>query len=119
MKPLNLSYVNNCKELEKATSIINLPMRGASMMSVYVGLGIIGVYVLLSLLLVPIQYKYLKQLKETHDRNKDRGITVEDHYDQMSFETQQLHFNAQGNLLFIGANLLATLVYNWRNRKRR
>lgn len=94
-------------------------MRGESMMSVYIGVGVIGAYVLLSILLVPIQYKYIKQLKETHNRNKERGITVEDYYNQMSFETQQLHFNAQGNLLFIGANLLATLFYNWINRKKR
>jgi hypothetical protein len=90
-------------------------MRGESMMTIFVGVGMIGAYVLLSFLLLPMQYKYIKQLKETHDTNKDRGITVEDHYDQMSFETQQLHFNAQGNLLFIGANLLANLVYKWKN----
>ena len=85
-------------------------------MIIYVGVGIIGAYILLSLLLVPVQYKYIKQLKETQVRNKERGVSVEDHYNQMSFETQQLHFNAQGNLLFIGANLLATLVYNLENR---
>ena len=91
-------------------------MRGESVMSIYVGVGIIGAYILLSLLLVPVQYKYIKQLIETQVRNKERGVSVEDHYNQMSFETQQLHFNAQGNLLFIGANLLATLVYNLENR---
>ncbi len=93
-------------------------MRGESVMSVYVGVGIIGAYLLLSLLLVPVQYKYIKLLKETQKRNKERGVSEEDHYDQMSFETQQLHFNAQGNLLFIGANLLATLVYKLKNRKK-
>ncbi|MGS2779380.1 DUF3949 domain-containing protein [Robertmurraya sp. GLU-23] len=90
----------------------SLTMKGESVMGVYVAVGIIGAYIVLSLLLVPVQYKYIKQLKETQKRNKERGVSVEDHYDQMSFETQQLHFNAQGNLLFIGANLLATLVYN-------
>lgn len=85
-------------------------------MSLDIVLGIVGAYVLLSILLVPVQYKYIKHLKETHERNKKRGVSLEDHYDQMSFETQQLHFNAQGNLLFIGANLLATLVYNFKNR---
>ncbi|MGI8385981.1 DUF3949 domain-containing protein [Robertmurraya sp. P23] len=68
--------------------------------------------------MVPVQYKYIKQLKETQKRNKERGVYVEEHYDQMSFETQLLHFNAQGNLLFIGANLLAPLVYKWKNRKK-
>lgn len=90
----------------------SLTMKGESVMGVYVAVGIIGAYIVLSLLLVPVQYKYIKQLNETQKRNKERGVSVEDHYDQMSFETQQLHFNAQGNLLFIGANLLATLVYN-------
>ncbi|WP_391559154.1 DUF3949 domain-containing protein [Robertmurraya sp.] len=85
-------------------------------MSVYVGVGIISAYIVLSLLLVPVQYKYIKQLAETKNRNKERGVSEEEHYNQMSFETEQLHFNAQGNLLFIGANLLATLVYNLKTR---
>lgn len=100
--------VFNCKE----PKMPSLTMKGESVMGVYVAVGIIGAYIVLSLLLVPVQYKYIKQLNETQKRNKERGVSVEDHYDQMSFETQQLHFNAQGNLLFIGANLLATLVYN-------
>lgn len=88
-------------------------------MGLYVSIGIVAAYVLLSLALLPIQYRYIKQLKESHKRNKERGISTEDYYDQMSFETQQLHFNAQGNVLFIGANLLATLFYHWKYRKKK
>lgn len=88
-------------------------------MSIYVGIGILGAYILLSLLLLPVQYKYIKELKETQKKNKDRGVSIEDHYDQMSFETQQLHFNAQGNFLFIGANMLAAIVYHLKNREKK
>lgn len=40
-------------------------------------------------------------------------------YDKMSFEEQELNFNAQGNLLLIGANLLATLLYNWKHKQKK
>ncbi|MGM7723874.1 DUF3949 domain-containing protein [Metabacillus sp. Hm71] len=44
-------------------------------------------------------------------------LNPDEYYERMGFETQQLHFNAQGNLLFLGANLLATLVYNWKHKR--
>lgn len=78
--------------------------------------AIIGGYVLLSFILLPVQYKYIKKLKEDKKIQKDLGITTGEYYDKMSFETQELHFNVQGNLLFIGANLLATLFYKFKHK---
>ncbi|WP_299090975.1 DUF3949 domain-containing protein [uncultured Metabacillus sp.] len=86
-------------------------------MGLYTTLGIIGAYLLLSLLLLPMQYRYIKQLKEDEKERKVLGLTADAYYERMGFETQQLHFNAQGNLLFLGANLLATLVYNWKHKR--
>ena len=45
------------------------------------------------------------------------GLSQNEYYEKMRFEREQLHFNAQGNLLFIGANMLASLLYRWRHRK--
>lgn len=86
-------------------------------MGLYATLGIIGAYILLSLILLPMQYRYIKQIKENDKKRKKLGLTTDEYYDKMSFETQQLHFNAQGNPLLLGANLLATLLFNWKNKK--
>ncbi|WP_409291329.1 DUF3949 domain-containing protein [Peribacillus sp. SCS-37] len=86
-------------------------------MGLYATLAVIGCYILLSIILLPMQYKYIKQVKEIDARSKELGLTKEEYYDKMSFEMQELHFNAQGNPLFIGANLLATLLYNWRQKR--
>lgn len=88
--------------------------RGDFQMGLYMTLGIIGAYLLLSLILLPMQYKYVKHLKE---ERKELGLSQGEYYDKMSFENQQLHYNAQGNLFFLGANLLATLLYNWKHKK--
>lgn len=37
--------------------------------------------------------------------------------ERMSFEEQQLTFNVQGNILFIGSNLLAEGIYYLKHRK--
>ncbi|MEO2074011.1 MAG: DUF3949 domain-containing protein [Bacillus sp. (in: firmicutes)] len=83
-------------------------------MGLYTTLGIIGAYLLLSLILLPMQYKYVKHVKE---ERKKLGLSQGEYYDKMSFENQELHYNAQGNILFIGANLLATLLYKWNHKR--
>ncbi|MEQ2526425.1 DUF3949 domain-containing protein [Robertmurraya yapensis] len=80
-------------------------------------LGIILAYILLSFILLPIQYRYIKELKEMDKERKALGLSQNEYYEKMSFENEQLHFNAQGNPLFIGANILATLLYKWRHKK--
>ncbi|PLR89816.1 DUF3949 domain-containing protein [Bacillus sp. T33-2] len=87
-------------------------------MGLYATLGIIGAYILLSLILLPIQYRYISQLKENTKRQRELGVTQEEYYDKMSFESQELHVNAQGNPLFLGANLFASLLYNWKQKKK-
>ncbi|MGE7918945.1 DUF3949 domain-containing protein [Viridibacillus sp. NPDC093762] len=88
-------------------------------MGLNITLWIVAAYILLSLILMPMQYKYITHLKETDQKIKELGLTKEEYYEKMSFETQELHFNAQGNLLFLGANLFSTLLYNWEQRKNR
>lgn len=86
-------------------------------MSLIIGFAIIGAYLTLSLILLPMQYSYIKELKKLDQHRKEQGISQNEMYDKMRFEEQELHLNAQGNLLFIGANLLAVLLYNWKHKK--
>ncbi|WP_244440968.1 DUF3949 domain-containing protein [Neobacillus jeddahensis] len=75
------------------------------------------VYFVFSLILLPFQYGYIKEVKELAKRKRQKGIGQGEMYDKMSFEEQELNYNVQGNLLFIGANILATLLYNWNHRE--
>ncbi|MFZ7946768.1 DUF3949 domain-containing protein [Neobacillus sp. 19] len=85
-------------------------------MGLSVTLWALGGYVLLSLLLLPMQYSYIKELKKMDKKRREQGIRQDEMYDKMSFEEQQLSFNAQGNFIFIGANVFATLLYKFKNR---
>jgi hypothetical protein len=87
-------------------------------MKYWVTLGVIGCYILLSLILLPMQYGYIKELKEMNKKIKELGLTKEEYYEKMSFENQELHQNAQGSLLFLGANIFATLLYNWKHKRK-
>ncbi len=80
-------------------------------------LYLIGGYFLLSLILLPVQYPYIKAIKERKKELEAKGISQEEMYEKMSFEEQQLTFNLQGNILFLGPNLLATILYNWKHKK--
>lgn len=82
-----------------------------------IALIVIGGYLLLSIILLPFQYNYIKSIKEQELERKRLGLTINEHYEDMSFETQQLHYNAQGNPLFIGANILASILYKLKNKK--
>ncbi len=73
-------------------------------------------YVLLSLALMPMQYSYIKQLKEMEKKRKSESITQGEMYENMRFEEQQLHFNAQGNPIFMLANVFASILYRMKHK---
>lgn len=77
----------------------------------------LGGYFVLSLIFLPVQYSYIKELKERRKANEAKGIRQDEMVDNMSFEEQQLTYNAQGNLLMLGSNLLAELIYYVKHRK--
>lgn len=79
---------------------------------------VIGGYLLLSLLLLPVQYRYVKSLKEQQKQKEAKGISQQEMYENMSFEEQLSHYHAQG-LFFLGANLFATLMYNWKHKEKK
>jgi hypothetical protein len=75
-------------------------------------------YILLSLILVPFQYRYVEQMEKMRKENEKKGKSQGEMMEDMGFEEQVLHANAQGNMLFILANILATIVYKVRHRNK-
>ncbi|KML39335.1 MULTISPECIES: DUF3949 domain-containing protein [Bacillaceae] len=73
--------------------------------------GILGLYVLFSLLILPMQYRFLVNLKEMEAKNKAKGKTQGEMYDSMRVDELVLHENMQGNPIFFLANLLASVIY--------
>lgn len=80
-------------------------------MEISVFLAIIGLYVIVSLLILPLQYRFLIALKEKEQKKKLKGKTQGEMYDDMNAGEQVLHGNMQGNPLFFLANLMATILY--------
>lgn len=80
-------------------------------MELSVFLAGIGLYVILSLLILPMQYRFLIALKEKEQKNEMKGRTQGEMYDDMNAGEQVLHGNMQGNPLFFLANLMATILY--------
>ncbi|EWG12985.1 DUF3949 domain-containing protein [Cytobacillus firmus] len=72
---------------------------------------VLGLYVLLSLIILPMQYRFLANLKEMEAKNKAKGKTQGEMYDSMRVHELVLHENMQGNPIFFLANLLASVIY--------
>lgn len=75
-------------------------------------------YILLSLILVPFQYRYIEQMAKRRIVNEKKGKSQGEMMEDMEFEEQLLHANVQGNMLFILANIIATIVYKVKHRKK-
>lgn len=74
-------------------------------------------YIVLSLILVPFQYRYVEQMEKMRLLNKKKGISQGQMFEDMEFGQQVLHANVQGNLLFLLANIIATIVYKIKHRR--
>ncbi|MGV3262239.1 DUF3949 domain-containing protein [Cytobacillus pseudoceanisediminis] len=73
--------------------------------------GILGLYVLLSLLILPMQYRYLTAIKKEEAKSKAKGKRQGEMYDNMRAGELVLHENIQGNPVFFLANFLASVIY--------
>jgi hypothetical protein len=71
----------------------------------------VGGYILLSLILIPFQYRYVEQMEKMRKANEMKGISQGEMMENMKFEEQVLHANVQGSMLFILPNILATIIY--------
>ncbi|MCM3708073.1 MULTISPECIES: DUF3949 domain-containing protein [Cytobacillus] len=72
---------------------------------------VLGLYVLLSLIILPMQYRFLVNLKEMGAKNRVMGKTQGNMHDSMRAAELVLHENMQGNPIFFLANLLASGIY--------
>ncbi|MCC5804385.1 DUF3949 domain-containing protein [Rossellomorea vietnamensis] len=80
-------------------------------MELYIFLAIFGLYVLISLLMLPMQYRFLIALKAEEEKNRLKGKKQGEMYDDMNAGELSLHGNMQGNPLFFLANLFASILY--------
>jgi Protein of unknown function (DUF3949) len=87
-------------------------------MMLEVFLIIAGVYILISLLILPFQYRFLITLKREEEKHRKKGRTQGEMYDSMKAGDLALHSNMQGNPLFLLANILASIIYRFKQRKK-
>jgi K+ transporter len=78
----------------------------------------LGGYILLSLILIPFQYRYVEQMEKMRKENEKKGISQGEMMENMKFEEQVLHANVQGSMIFFLANILATIVYKIKHREK-
>ncbi|TDL67510.1 DUF3949 domain-containing protein [Rhodococcus qingshengii] len=78
----------------------------------------VGGYILLSLILIPFQYRYVEQMEKMRKENEKKGKGQGEMMEDMGFEEQVLHANVQGSMFFILANILATIVYKVKHREK-
>ncbi|MCA1053987.1 DUF3949 domain-containing protein [Rossellomorea aquimaris] len=80
-------------------------------MGLTIFLAIVGVYFIISLILLPFQYRFLIALKAEEAKNRRKGRKQGDMYDRMNAGELSLHGNMQGNPLFLLANIMASILY--------
>jgi hypothetical protein len=57
-----------------------------------------------------------EEMEKMRKENEKKGKSQSEMMEDMGFEEQVLHANAQGSMLFILANILATIVYKVKHR---
>lgn len=75
---------------------------------------ILIIYVLITIIALPFQYRYIVAVEELKKKNKDK--TQGEMYDSFQFQEQVVHENAQGNFLFVPANVIASLIYKMKHK---
>jgi hypothetical protein len=85
-------------------------------MELIIFLGVFGLYVLISLLILPMQYRFLVVLKAEEQKNRLKGKKQGEMYDAMNAGELSLHGNMQGNPVFFLANLFASILYRMKHR---
>ncbi|MBJ8104565.1 MULTISPECIES: DUF3949 domain-containing protein [Bacillus cereus group] len=60
------------------------------------------------IILVPIQYNYIKVLK---DKQKKMNVSQNELHDKMSYEESQVHHHYQSNVFTIPASLVTSIIY--------
>ena len=70
-------------------------------------------WIITSIIMTPIQYRYIKKMEEL---KKQKQLSQSEMYEEMPVQEEILHMNLQSNILFIPANIIAGLIYKYRDR---
>ncbi|MBT2684301.1 DUF3949 domain-containing protein [Bacillus sp. ISL-37] len=70
-------------------------------------------FIITTIIMTPIQYRYIKKMEELKE---ERKLTQSKLYEEMPVHEEVLHMNLQSNPLFIPANIIAGMIYNFRHR---
>jgi hypothetical protein len=84
-------------------------------MTLYILMGVLAIYIVISFLILPMQYRYLKAIKAEEKKLRAIGKKQSEMYDRMNADELVLHENAQGNGIFFLANILASIIYRIRH----
>jgi Protein of unknown function (DUF3949) len=79
-----------------------------------VGLLIASVLFVITLVMIPVQYRYIKAMEADKEKHKRKAGEV---FDEMPFGEAFLHQNTQINPLFLPANLIAYIIYRLKHKK--
>ena len=74
---------------------------------------IITIVFIYFVIMVPLQYSYIKELKKAQASPSSQ----QELYDASSPSTQQMHYQIQSNLFFVPANAVASLIYRIQHGK--
>ncbi|TGB02249.1 DUF3949 domain-containing protein [Halobacillus salinus] len=74
---------------------------------------IVSIYLVITFVMLPIQYRYLIGIKEEQDKNNQ---STREYYEQMPIQEEVLHGNTQLNPMFFLANFLAWLILKFQKK---
>lgn len=93
--------------------LTGLEGKGVKALEYWIIGSVLAIYMII---MIPIQYA---NIAETKKELKRSGKTHNEMYEDMSFEKEQMQFNAQGSFFTIPASLIAEFIYFLRHRKER
>ncbi|WP_153464434.1 DUF3949 domain-containing protein [Sediminibacillus terrae] len=74
-------------------------------------LMLISILVVVTAVMVPLQVRYLKVMKEEMKRKR---LSQQEYFSKMPIQEEMLHATAQGNIFIIPANFIAWLWLKWK-----
>ncbi|NQD68033.1 DUF3949 domain-containing protein [Bacillus haikouensis] len=81
----------------------------------FYGLLVAAVLFVITLVMIPVQYRYIHSMEEEREKKKHEHGEV---YDKMPLGEEFLHMNSQINPLFLPANLIAYLIYKAKHKRK-
>lgn len=80
---------------------------------------VFGIFLVINLLLVPFQIRYLREVKaerERYERETGKPFDINEYNESKSFERSQMEFNQQGGLFFLSMWIAGAIIW-YQDRK--